>query len=94
MILGDEPLIFKVVLSQLASILKIFTRFFISLVKKKKKERKKAEAMVGNGWTLNRAKKLCFIHPSIPYLQSKRSTKQTTPTTLPRRWESRGQTRK
>jgi CMP-2-keto-3-deoxyoctulosonic acid synthetase len=74
MILGDEPLIFEVVLSQLASILEIFTRFFISLVKNKKK-RKKAEATVGNGWTPNRAKKLCFIHPSIPYLQSKRSTK-------------------
>jgi CMP-2-keto-3-deoxyoctulosonic acid synthetase len=41
MILGDEPLIFKVVLSQLASILKIFTRFFISLVKKKKKREKR-----------------------------------------------------
>jgi hypothetical protein len=40
MILGDEPLIFEVVLSQLASILEIFTRFFISLVKNKKKEKK------------------------------------------------------
>jgi CMP-2-keto-3-deoxyoctulosonic acid synthetase len=44
MILGDEPLIFKVVLSQLASILKIFTHFFISLVKKKKKREKKGRS--------------------------------------------------
>jgi hypothetical protein len=50
--------------------------------------------MVGNGCIPDRVNNLCFIHPGLPYLQSKMSTNQTTPTTPPRCREGRGQMRK